>query len=304
MKPLNNKNIENFKSGFIAIIGAPNVGKSTLLNQIIGQKISIISSKPQTTRNRIMGILHRPSSQIVFWDTPGIHAGTKPLNQKMLETAFAAGENVDLILLMIDVSHANPTAEKLTLSHVTEKNKAPIFLVLNKIDLIKKHDMLPIIDQWQKLYPFHAVIPISALKNIQVQKLVEEMEKFLPVGPPFFPEDYITDVPERFIAAEIIREKIFQKALQEIPYSTAVTVDSFKEDKKRNRIVIHASIHVERSSQKGIIIGNKGSFIKMIRIESEQDIQKLTGIPVQLHLFVRIQKNWSRDFNSLKRFGY
>jgi len=304
MKPLNNKNIENFKSGFIAIIGAPNVGKSTLLNQIIGQKISIISSKPQTTRNRIMGILHRPSSQIVFWDTPGIHAGTKPLNQKMLETAFAAGENVDLILLMIDVSHANPTAEKITLSHMTEKNKAPIFLILNKIDLIQKHDILPIIDQWQKLYPFHAVIPISALKNIQVQKLVEEMEKFLPVGPPFFPEDYITDVPERFIAAEIIREKIFQKALQEIPYSTAVTVDSFKEDKKRNRIVIHASIHVERSSQKGIIIGNKGSFIKMIRIESEQDIQKLTGIPVQLHLFVRIQKNWSRDFNSLKRFGY
>lgn len=252
MKKTNNR-YSDFKSGFVAIAGAPNVGKSTLLNRMIGEKISITSKKPQTTRNRIIGIVHRPSTQIVFIDTPGIHRAKGPLNIRIVDVAFSALADVDLILVVLDVTNPDPESEKILVKQLG-KQKRPVILVLNKIDLIKKPELLIIIDKWIKAYPFEAVIPVSAKHGTQVEELIKAMELILPNGPPFFPEDAVTDMPERFIAAEMVREKVFRLTGEEVPYSIAVTIDSFSEDAKGSLVKIYATIHVERDSQKGIII--------------------------------------------------
>ncbi len=296
-------NSKDFRSGFIAIAGAPNVGKSTLLNQMLGQKISITSKKPQTTRNRILGVLHRPSSQLIFIDTPGIHKATHPLNIRIVDAALSAMGDVDIILVMVDVANPDPESESFMVKKL-RKRKRPVLLVLNKIDIIAKPTLLTLINQWAKKYSFEAIIPVSAILGDQIEELLEAIEALLPAGPPYYPEETITDLPERFIAAEMIREKIIRLTGHEIPYSTAVTLDSFSEEKKGNLVKIHATIHVERASQKGIIIGKDGSKLKMIGMESRKEIERMVGTKVYLKLFVRVHKNWSRDTKTLRKFGY
>jgi len=292
-----------FKSGFIAIVGAPNVGKSTLLNRMLGEKISITSKKPQTTRNRIVGVVHRPLSQLIFIDTPGVHKAGKPLNVRIVEQALSALGDVDAVLIMVDASAPDSESEAILVKNL-KMLKLPVILALNKIDLIKKPILLSLIDQWTGRYPFKAIIPVSARHGTQVDAISEALEKLLPPGPPFFPEDALTDMPERFIAGEMIREKVFRLTGQEIPYSIAVTVDSFKEDSRKGLVRILATIHVERDSQKGIIIGKKGGKLKQIGEAARKDIERLLGTKVFLELFVRIQKNWSKDTRALRRFGY
>lgn len=292
-----------FKSGFAAIAGAPNAGKSTMLNRMLGQKISITSKKPQTTRNRVLGILHRPSAQIIFLDTPGVHKAKNALNVRIVDVALSALEDVDIILLVADASSPDPPSEQILVKTLKKRQK-PVVLALNKIDLMKKPALLRVIDEWAALYDFKAIVPISAKTGAQLDALAAEMEKLLPHGPPLFPEDAITDMPERFIAGEMIREKVFRLTGQEIPYSVAVTVESFKEDERRGLIVIEAAIHVERNSQKGILIGKKGGKLKEIGEAARKEIEKMTGTRVFLKLFVRVQKNWSQDTRALRRFGY
>jgi GTP-binding protein Era len=292
-----------FRSGFIAIVGAPNTGKSTLLNCILGEKISITSKKPQTTRNRILGVLHRRYSQMVFIDTPGVHKAKKLLNVRIVETAVEALSDVDAVLVLLDVSRPDPISEEYVLGKLTER-KRPVILALNKIDLIDKVPLLHMIERWSRVYPFKAIIPISSKYNEQVGELIEALEALLPEGPPYFPPDAVTDMPERFIAAEMIREKVFRLTGQEIPYASAVTIDQFSEDEARQLVRIYATIHLERNSQKGIVIGKKGAKLKQIGQAARQEIEKMLGTRVFLKLFVRIQKNWRNDTRALRKFGY
>lgn len=302
MKNINDKR-SDFKSGFVAIVGAPNAGKSTLLNRMLGEKISITSQKPQTTRNRILGVVHRPSSQIVFIDTPGVHRATTRLNIRIVDTALSAIGDVDIVLILMDVSKPDPDSESFIVKKL-EKQKRCVILALNKIDLVNKSELLAVIDKWAKAYSFESIVPISAKHGDQVELLLESMERLLPEGPRFFPEDTLTDMPERFIAAEMIREKVFRLTGQEIPYSTAVTIDSFSTKKKGALVMINATIHVERASQKGIIIGKGGSKLKRIGEQARKDIEKMVGSKVFLKLFVHVQKDWSKDTRALRDFGY
>ncbi|MBC2714179.1 MAG: GTPase Era [Desulfobacteraceae bacterium] len=299
-----NEQFQGFKSGFAAIIGAPNVGKSTLLNTMIGEKISITSSKPQTTRNRIAGVCHQSGFQIVFLDTPGIHMSKKPLNSKMVEVAMAAINDVDLVLLVIDASNLEPASEQLILNKLRDGRKPPAILAINKIDKVKKPKLLNLINKWAKAYTFEEIIPVSAIEGTQVDDLLTAMKKQLPDGPPYFPEDMITDMPERFIAAEMIREKVFELTAQEIPFSTAVTIEAFEELSKKNLVRIHAAIHIERKSQKGIIIGKQGAMLRQIGEAARLDIERMVGTRVFLKLFVRIEKNWSKDARAMRKLGY
>lgn len=291
----------DFTSGFIAIIGAPNAGKSTLLNRIIGQKISITSKKPQTTRDRILGVVEQPLSQLVFVDTPGIHKANSLLNRKIVDQALSAVQDVDAILLLVDVTSSKEEAQTLIMEQLAKTGK-PIFLALNKIDRVEKNRVLPLIEKYSALLDFKAIIPISAKNGTNTDTLLKEIQGHLPRGPRLFPEDTLTDVSEKFIAAEMIREKVFRLTGMEIPYSIAVSVDSFKVEKKL--IEIHASIHVDRNSQKGIIIGKGGSMLKKIGTQARKDIERMTGLKVLLKLFVKVNKNWSQNEKALKEFGY
>lgn len=295
---------ETFKSGFAAIAGAPNVGKSTLLNAMIGDKVSIISSKPQTTRNRIAGIFHGEHCQIVFLDTPGIHKTTKIFNQKMIETAFSVINDVDLVLVVADAANPDPGSESLILEKLSKAKNTPAVLAINKIDLVKKQNLLGMIDLWAKAYAFKEIVPVSATEGTQVPELVSVMEKLLPEGPQYYPDDISTDLSERFIAAEMIREKIFLLTGKEIPFSSAVTIESFKENPEKQLVSIHAAIHVERDSQKGIIIGKGGQMLRSIGEAARHDIEEMVGSKVFLKLFVRVDKNWSKDVKALQRLGY
>ncbi len=293
----------DFKSGFVAIAGAPNAGKSTLLNRMLGEKISITSKKPQTTRNRILGIANRASSQLVFLDTPGIHKARTALNTRIVDIAVSTLSDADIILAVIDVSKPDPQSEKVLIKKIASQ-KRPVVLALNKIDIVKKPFLLQAIESWMKTLTFKEIVPVSAKHGTQVEQLFEAIETLLPKSPPFFPDESITTLPERFIAAEIIREKAFRLTGQEIPYSVAVTIDSFKEKNKGALITISATIHVERESQKGIIIGKKGSKLKAIGEDARRDLERMTGTKIFLKLFVRVQKNWSNDTKALRRFGY
>lgn len=293
----------SFRSGFITIAGAPNVGKSTLLNRILGEKISITSKKPQTTRNRILGIRHRPGSQMIFFDTPGIHKATKELNVRIVDTAISLLGDADLILVLADVSRPDPSSENILIKNIQAQGQ-PAILALNKIDLVAKPVLLEMIDAWSVRHAFSAMVPVSATHGTQVEELLAEMNAALPEGPPYFPEDALTDLPERFLAAEMIREKVFRLTGQEIPYATAVTVERFTEPEASGSVRIHATIHVERPSQKGMIIGKGGTKLKQIGEAARKEIQRLVGRNVFLKLFVRVQKNWSKDTKALRRFGY
>lgn len=294
---------QSFQSGFVAILGAPNAGKSTLLNRMLGQKISITSKKPQTTRNRILGVVQRTGSQMVVLDTPGIHRAKNPLNARIVDAALSTLSEVDLVLLMVDAQTPDEPSERLLLKTLAQQ-KLPVLLALNKIDQIQRPALLSQIERWSGTFPFAAVVPISAKTGEQVDRLLDAMQATLPAGPPFFPPDSLTDLPTRFIAAEMIREKAFRLTGQEIPYAVAVTIDSFKDEKKGALVRIHASIHVERDSQKGIVIGRKGAKLKQIGEAARQEIEALLGTNVFLKLFVRVQKNWTKDTKALRKFGY
>lgn len=292
-----------FISGFIAIIGAPNVGKSTLLNQIVGQKIAITSSKPQTTRNRIIGVLNRPSLQLVFWDTPGIHKAKTLFAKRMVQVAVSTLGEVDVIVLVVDTFPSTQMGSEWIIRTLKDI-KTPVILAINKIDLIEKEALLPMIDHYHSLHEFGAIIPISALKRDGVDLVTDAIIERLPEGSPYFPEDMVTDQWERFLVAEIIREKILHRTYHEIPYSVAVVVEEFKEETERNFVSIHATIYVERNSQKGIIIGDKGSMLKAVGGEARKEIESLLGAKVFLGLWVRVKKDWREDTRALKQFGY
>ncbi|MBF0377221.1 MAG: GTPase Era [Desulfamplus sp.] len=297
------ENIENqiFRSGFIAIVGAPNAGKSTLLNRVTGEKISITSNKPQTTRDRILGVVERETSQIVFVDTPGIHNAKSILNRKIVDQALSAVQDVDAILLMVDVSSKDIESEQLIIQQLKNSQKS-VVLAINKIDLVAPEIVLPRIKESAALHDFKSIVPISAKNGIQIEELIKEIEALLPEGQRLFPKDTLTDMSEKFIAGEMIREKIFRLTGMEIPYSSAVTVDSFKVEKKL--IVIHASIHLDKDSQKGIVIGKGGQMLKKIGENARKDIERMTGSKVLLKLLVKVTKNWSHNQNMLKEFGY
>ncbi|MFW6284693.1 MAG: GTPase Era [Desulfosalsimonas sp.] len=294
----------DFRSGFAAITGAPNAGKSTLLNAMIGEKISITSPKPQTTRNRIAGVVHGTGFQIVFLDTPGVHKSDKLFNQKIVDVALSAMDEVDLILMITDAADPSPVSEALIVEKIKKKRPVPAVLALNKVDLVEKPRLLEQINKWAALDLFAEIVPISAKTGLQVPELLGAMAGQLQQGPAYYPEDALTDVPERFIVAEMIREKVFAHTGQEIPYSTAVTIEGFSEDEKKGLIRIHAVIHVERDSQKGIVIGNRGRMLKTIGSEARRDIESLLGTRVFLELFVRVEKDWSKKPGSIRKLGY
>ena len=292
-----------FKSGFIGIIGRPNVGKSTLLNNIIGEKIAITSHKPQTTRNRITGIKNIENGQLIFIDTPGIHRATTPLNEFMVAAAKDAFRSADILLLVVEAAEGVHRDDQLILESL-KNTGLPVILLINKIDLVRKKNILPVIDQFQQSFSFSEIIPISALTGDGLSALMEQIWKLLPEGPRYFPDDMMTDRTERFIAAEIIREKIILLTHQEIPYATAVVVDSFKEDEDKNLLVIQATINVAKNSQKGILIGKKGSMLKEIGKRARQDMEKFFATRIYLELFVRVRKDWTHDAGMLREFGY
>jgi GTP-binding protein Era len=293
-----------FHSGYVAFAGAPNAGKSTLLNRILGQKISITSSKPQTTRTRILGVCHRPCAQLIFLDTPGIFAAKDRLNLKIVDTALVALGDADVILAVADAAGPDPEAEAYLLRQIRSLAR-PVVLALNKVDLIQdKKALLEMIARWSGQREYEALVPVSAQDGTQIEDLISALIRALPEGPAFFPEDTLTDLPERFIAAELIREKVFRFTGEEIPYATAVTVESFKATEDGKRVDIQATIHVERDSQKGIIIGRGGIMLKKIGTEARIEIEQLIGAKAVLKLFVRVEKNWRKNPNAIERFGY
>jgi GTP-binding protein Era len=293
----------SFKSGFISILGRPNVGKSTLFNRVLGEKIAIISEKPQTTRNRILGVKNVEGGQLIFLDTPGIHEGRSNLNQRMVAAAIAAGRDADVLLLLIEALSPSVKEDERMIQSLKESRGTPL-LVINKIDLVKKETLLPIMDRYQKIHPFEAILPVSAITGEGVDILLDEILKYLPESPPYYPEDVLTDQTERFLASEIIREKVIRHAYQEIPYATAVTIESFKEQPEKNLVVIQATVHVERDTQKKILIGKGGQKLKAIGETARKEIEAFLEKRVYLELWVNVEKNWTQDPRALNRLGY
>lgn len=291
-----------FKSGFIGVIGRPNVGKSTLFNAIIGEKISIIVDKPQTTRNKITGIKNLPDAQLIFLDTPGIHKAKTPLNRAMVQTARDTFKDADILLMLVEANSAVHPQDLFLIESLAEIS-IPVFLVINKIDLIEKQTLLPLIDKFRTLYEFKEIIPVSAVKGDGIDDLLETIKNYLPEGPQYFAEDEFTDASQRFIAAEFIREKIMQLTEQEVPYVTAVEIDSFKEVEEKNLIRISATITVEKESQKAIMIGKKGAMLKKIGTQARLEMENLFGSKVFLELFVRVKRDWTSSDKMLKEFG-
>jgi GTP-binding protein Era len=290
-----------YRSGFVSIIGRPNVGKSTLLNKILGEKIVAVSDKPQTTRNVIRGIHSDQTSQIVFVDTPGIHTARTRINRAMVDAAMSAVSGIDLMLLVVDASQK---IEEPFVKDICNKAGAPVFLVLNKIDQVpQKERLFSIIESYTRLHDFPEIIPISAQGGSNVERLVNLVRERLPEGQPLFPDDILTDLPEKFIVAELIREKVFRLTSREVPYGTAVVVEAFDE-RENGLIAINAIIMIERDSHKGIVIGKKGSMLKRIGEQARKDIERLLGTKVYLELFVQVQERWTERTAMLRELGY
>ncbi len=299
--------------GFVAIVGRPNVGKSTLLNRVLGQKIAIVSDHPQTTRNRILGVYHRPDAQIVFLDTPGVHRPRHSLDRRMMAAAEEAVEGVDLVLMMVDATREPGLPEELLLRRL-EKVSAPVFLALNKIDRVAKEALLPLIDRYRKLRDFAEFVPVSALQGENVDRLVDTIVRYLPEGSPYFPEDFVTDQPIRFLAGEVIREKLLKRSREEIPHAIGVTVEEFVEPKASTQVEpkastpnetqglirIRAVILVEKESQKRIVIG----LLKDAGTEARLELEALLGTRVFLDLWVKVREDWRGDDRVLDELGY
>lgn len=294
---------KTYKSGFVTLIGRPNVGKSTLMNQIIGQKIAITSNKPQTTRNRIQTIYSCEEGQIVFVDTPGIHKAKNKLGEYMVSVAERTWSEVDLILWLVEPSTFIGAGEQ-HIAQQLKQVKTPIILIINKIDTVKKEEILTFIDAYKDLCEFAEIIPVSALKGENKEHLIENIFKYLPYGPQFYDEDTITDQPERQIVAELIREKALRLLSDEIPHGIVVSVDSMKERKKGNMVDINATIICERDSHKGIIIGKQGAMLKKIGSDARIEIEHLLNQKVNLQLWVKVKKDWRDSDFLLKNYGY
>jgi len=291
----------SYKAGFVSIIGRPNVGKSTLLNRILGEKIVAVSDKPQTTRNVIRGILSDETSQIVFVDTPGIHTARTRINRAMVDAAMTAVTGIDLMLLVVD---ATQKIEEAFIKDICGKAGAPIYLVLNKIDQVTpKEKLFTVIEGYTRLYDFPEIIPISAQSGSNIERLVDLVREHLPEGEALFPDDILTDLPEKFIVAELIREKVFRLTNREVPYGTAVVVEAFAE-RENGLVAINATIMVERDSHKGIIIGKRGTMLKKIGEQARRDIERLLGTKVYLELFVQVQERWTERTAMLRELGY
>ncbi|HTR46554.1 MAG TPA: GTPase Era [Verrucomicrobiae bacterium] len=282
----------SFKSGFVAIVGRPNAGKSTLVNTLVGRKVAIVSPRPQTTRNRIQGILNRDDAQIVLIDTPGIHKPDSVLSRQMMDEAEQALEGIDILSLIVDASAEFGAGDRFCLEWVG-RFKGPVFLLLNKVDLVSKPSLLPLIDRYRKLFEFAEIFPVSAATGAGCSDLVKGWLARLPEAPPYFPQDQFTDQPERFLVAEIVREKAIHATREEVPHAIAVLIDSFDEGEKL--IKIRATIYVERDGQKGILIGKGGETIKKIGTLARKEIETILGVKMFLELFVKVQPNWRRN---------
>ena len=288
------------KSGFVNIIGNPNVGKSTLMNSLVGEKLSIITSKAQTTRHRILGIVNGEDFQLVLSDTPGVIKPSYELQSSMMDFVKTAINDADIIIYMIEIGESSLKDENLF--NKIKSSSIPVILLINKIDLSNQEELENQVDEWKTKLPNAEIFPISALKKFQVDNLLQRLIELLPECPPYFPKDQLTDKPERFFVNEIVREKILLNYNKEIPYSVEILTEEFKEDEKIIRI--RSVIMVERDSQKGIIIGHKGSALKKIGIKSRKDLETFFGKHIHIELFVKVNKNWRSNQNQLKRFGY
>ena len=294
--------MSNYKSGFVAIVGRPNVGKSTLLNRIVGQKIAIMSDKSQTTRNKIQGVYTTDEAQIVFIDTPGIHKPKHRLGDFMVATAYSAMREVDIVMFMVSADMKRGRGDDLIIERL-KQSSVPVYLVINKIDTIHPDELLEIIDDYSKQMDFAEIVPISATEGNNFERLMETLVAQMPEGPQYFPEDQVTDHPERFIVSELIREKVLFFTRDEVPHSVAVTIESMKRN-ENNKIEIQATIIVERDSQKGIIIGKGGKMLRLIGTNARLDIENLLGSKVYLELWVKVQKDWRDKKTHLTDFGY
>lgn len=293
---------KSFKSGFVAIVGRPNVGKSTFMNYVLGQKIAIMSDKAQTTRNKIQGVYTKDDAQIVFLDTPGIHKPKHELGEFMVKSAYSALKEVDAVLFMVNVSEKRGPGDDFIIEKL-KGIKTPIFLVLNKIDLVTPEVLLERVESYKDALDFAGVFPISVLQGNNVNELMEGLVNALPEGPQYYPADQITDHPEYFVVSELIREKILQLTQEEIPHSVAVTVDKMQKD-EFDKVHVYANIIVERKSQKGIIIGKGGRLLKEIGTRARHDIQQLLGNKVYLELWVKVEKDWRKRKSNLQEYGY
>ena len=293
---------KQFKSGFVAIVGRPNVGKSTFMNYVLGQKIAIMSDKAQTTRNKIQGVFTNQDCQIVFLDTPGIHKPKHELGNFMVESAYSALKEVDAVLFMVNAAEKRGPGDDFIIEKL-KKIKTPVFLVLNKIDLISPDELLDRVESYQETIPFAGIIPISVLQGNNVQELMTTLTNHLPEGPQYYPSDQITDHPEYFVVSELIREKILHLTKEEIPHSVAITVDKMQKD-EFDKVHVYANIIVERPTQKGIIIGKGGKLLKEIGVRARKDIEQLLGNKVYLELWVKVEKDWRKKKSHLQDFGY
>ena len=291
-----------FKSGFVAIVGRPNVGKSTFMNYVLGQKIAIMSDKAQTTRNKIQGVYTKDDAQIVFLDTPGIHKPKHELGEFMVKSAYSALKEVDAVLFMVNVSEKRGPGDDFIIEKL-KGIKTPIFLVLNKIDLVTPEVLLERVESYKDALDFAGVFPISVLQGNNVNELMEGLINALPEGPQYYPADQITDHPEYFVVSELIREKILQLTQEEIPHSVAVTVDKMQKD-EFDKVHVYANIIVEPKSQQGIIIGKGGRLLKEIGTRARRDIQQLLGNKVYLELWVKVEKDWRKRKSNLQEYGY
>lgn len=292
---------KKFYSGFITLIGRPNVGKSTLMNQLVGEKIAIISSKPQTTRNKITSILTKEEFQCIFIDTPGIHKPKHKLGEYMVKSAENTLNEVDAVLLLVEP--VQKEMDKYVIERLANV-KTPVILVINKIDTIERNAILESIEKYKNLYPFSEIVPISALKAQNTEELIRAIKKYLPEGPQYFPSDMVTEQPERQIVSELIREKALVLLQDEIPHGIAVEIMSMKKRENKNLVDVEANIYCEKDSHKGIIIGKQGAMLKKIGSRARMDIERLLGTPINLQLWVKVKKDWRDSDFLLKNFGY
>ncbi len=290
----------SFRSGFVAVVGRPNVGKSTLVNALVGQKVAIVSDKPQTTRNRILAVVNRPDGQLVLFDTPGIHKPMHKMNERMVDSALRSLAQVDVALWLVDVTEPKGGGDRYVAGVLRQAGK-PVVLGLNKIDRLPKPRLLPIIDSFRGVMDFREVVPLSALTGDNVERLASLLVSQLPEGPPLYPEEFLTDLPERFFVAEMVREQILRLTREEIPYTTGVVVDSFEEGKELVRI--QCSVLVERDTQKGILIGRGGAMLKRIGTEARREIEAFLDAHVFLGLHVKVRERWREDAEVLEQMG-